>query len=68
VTDLRAERPGFDSLQGREGIFSLRHRVQTGSGAHPASSPRGTGDSFLGSKVAEAWSWPPLSSADLKNA
>jgi hypothetical protein len=30
------------------GIFSLRHRVQTGSGAHPASHTEGTGGSFSG--------------------
>jgi len=29
-----------------KGIFSRRHRVQTGSGVHPASYPVGTGDSF----------------------
>jgi hypothetical protein len=34
--------------------FSLLHNVQTGSGAHPASYPRGTGDSFLGGKAAGA--------------
>jgi hypothetical protein len=28
------------------GNFSLRHRVQTGSGVHPASYPTGTGGSF----------------------
>jgi hypothetical protein len=32
------------------GNFSLRHRVQTGSGAHPAPYPMGTGDSFPGVK------------------
>jgi hypothetical protein len=32
------------------GNFSLRHRVQTGSGAHPASYPIGTGDPSLGVK------------------
>jgi hypothetical protein len=32
-------------LTGR-GIFSLRHRVQTDSGAHPASYPVGTKSSF----------------------
>jgi hypothetical protein len=36
------------------GKFSLHHRVQTGSGAHPASYPMGTRDSFPGSKVAGA--------------
>jgi hypothetical protein len=35
------------------GNFSLRHRVQTGSGAHPASYQMGTGGSFPGD-----WSWP----------
>jgi hypothetical protein len=36
------------------GNFSLHHRVQTGSGAHPASYPLGTGGSFPGGKVAGA--------------
>jgi hypothetical protein len=36
------------------GNFSLHYHVQNGSGAHPASYPMGTGDSFLGSKVAWA--------------
>jgi hypothetical protein len=40
------------------GNFSLHHRVQNGSGAHPASYPVGTGGSFPGGKAAEAWSWP----------
>jgi hypothetical protein len=34
------------------GNFSLHHRVQNGSGAHPASYPKGTRDSFPGSKAA----------------
>jgi hypothetical protein len=34
------------------GNFSLHHRVQNGSGAHPASYPVGTGVSFPGSKAA----------------
>jgi hypothetical protein len=34
--------------------FSLRHRVQNGSGAQPASYPMGTGGSFLGGKAAGA--------------
>jgi hypothetical protein len=33
---------------------SLHHRVQNGSGAHPASYPMGTGGSFLGGKAAGA--------------
>jgi hypothetical protein len=54
---LRAGRSGFDSRQGA-GNFSLRHRVQTSSGAHPASYPMGTRGCFPGGKEAEAWSWP----------
>jgi hypothetical protein len=34
------------------GNFSLHRRVQTGSGAHPASYPIGTGSSFPGGKAA----------------
>jgi hypothetical protein len=40
------------------GNFSLHHRVQNGSGAHPASYPMGTRDCFPGGKAAGAWSWP----------
>jgi hypothetical protein len=36
------------------GNFSLHHRVQNGSGAHPASYTMGTGGSSLGSKAARA--------------
>jgi hypothetical protein len=36
------------------GNFSRHHRVQTGSGAHPASYPMGTRGSFPGDKVAVA--------------
>jgi hypothetical protein len=36
------------------GNFSLYHRVQTGSGAHPASYPMGTRGSFPGGKAAGA--------------
>jgi len=35
-------------------MFSLRRRVQTGSGAHPASYEVGTGRSFPGRKAAGA--------------
>jgi hypothetical protein len=35
----------------RSGNFSLHHRVQNGSGAHPASYPVGTRVSFSGGKV-----------------
>jgi hypothetical protein len=37
------------------GNFSLHHRVQNGSGTHPASYPVGTGGSFPGGKAAGAW-------------
>jgi hypothetical protein len=36
------------------GNFSLRHHVQTGSGAHPAFYSVGTGDSLPGGKAAGA--------------
>jgi hypothetical protein len=49
------------------GNFSLRHHVQTGSGAHPASYPVGTGGCFPGANrpVHEADHSPP-SSAEVK--
>jgi hypothetical protein len=34
-----------------DGTFSLRHRVQIGSGAHPASYPMGAGGSLPGVQV-----------------
>jgi hypothetical protein len=40
------------------GNFSLHHRVQNGSGAHPASYPVGTRGFFPGGKASGAWSWP----------
>jgi hypothetical protein len=50
-------------------IFSLRHRVHTGSGSHPASNPAGT--EFLSSRIKrpdrEAETSPP-SNAQVKNA
>jgi hypothetical protein len=39
-------------------VKNFLHVVQTGSEAHPASYPLGSGGSFLGGKAAEAWSWP----------
>jgi hypothetical protein len=36
------------------GNFSLHHRVQNGSGAHPAFHPMGARGSFLGGKAAGA--------------
>jgi hypothetical protein len=50
----------------RAGNFSLHHRIQNASGAHPASYPIGTSSSFLGGIVAGAWSWPLPSSAEVK--
>jgi hypothetical protein len=51
------------------GNFSLRHRVQNGSGAHPASYPMDTRGSFPVGKAAgrEADHSPP-SRAEVKNA
>jgi hypothetical protein len=51
------------------GNFSLFHRVQTGSGAHPFSYPIGTGALSLGVKRPgrEADNSPP-STAEVKNA
>jgi hypothetical protein len=40
------------------GNYSLRHRVQPGTGAHPASYKIGAGGSYPGGKAAGAWSWP----------
>jgi hypothetical protein len=51
------------------GNFSLHHRVQNGSGAHPASYPMGTRALSLGIKRrgCEA-DHSPLSSAEVKKA
>jgi hypothetical protein len=38
-------------------IIPLLRSVQTGSGAHPASYPIGTGRYFPGGKAEGAWSW-----------
>jgi hypothetical protein len=40
------------------GNFSFHHCVQNCSGAHPASYPMGTRDSFPVGKAAGAWRWP----------
>jgi hypothetical protein len=39
-----------------DGNFSLHHRVQNGSGSHPASYPMDIRGSFPGSKAVGAWS------------
>jgi hypothetical protein len=51
--ELRAEWTGVRVPAGT-GNFSLHHRVQTGSGAHPASYPVGTRCCFPGGKAAGA--------------
>jgi hypothetical protein len=64
-----------DSIPGRGRNIHLRHSAQTGSEAHPASHPMGTGSSFPRIKrqvcvcvcVCEADHSPP-SSAEVKNA
>jgi hypothetical protein len=61
VTRLPVGRPRFSSRRGQLWYFSHRHRVQTGSGAHPASFPIGTGCSYTGSKSAAALGWPVTS-------
>jgi hypothetical protein len=53
--DDRGPRVRFPAQAGN---FSLHCHVQTGSGAHPAPYPMGTGSSFPGDKAAGAWSWP----------
>jgi hypothetical protein len=45
---------GFDSRGGGAGNFSLNHRIQNGSGAHPASYPMGSMGPFPGGKAAGA--------------
>jgi len=51
---LGAGRSGFYSIPGGAGNFSLQHRVQNGSGAHPASYPMSTRGSFPQGKAAVA--------------
>jgi len=41
-------------LPAEAGYFSLRYRVQTGSGAHPPSYPMGTAGAFPAGKAAGA--------------
>jgi hypothetical protein len=44
---LQTGRPGFDPRQ-KQRIFPVASCIQTGSGAHPASYPMGTGGPFPG--------------------
>jgi hypothetical protein len=66
---LRAARTGVRVSAGYRN-FSLHHRVQTGSGAHPASYPMGTGvfspdhSPPYSAEIKNAWSYtstPPIS-------
>jgi flagellar basal body-associated protein FliL len=60
-------RSGFQ-IPGGAGTFSLHHRVQKGSEAHPAYS-MGTGGSFPGARAAgRETDHSPPSSAEVKNA
>jgi hypothetical protein len=69
VIRLQAGRPRFDSWRRHRRNSFLRHRVQTGSGLHPASYLMGTGGSFAGNKAAGSWSWQLTpSSAEVKNS
>jgi hypothetical protein len=51
---LWAGRAGLNSDRGKYKISSFRHRVQTGSGAHPASYRMGTRGPFPGGKAVTA--------------
>jgi hypothetical protein len=69
------QRPGYGlddrgsiSGGGNVGIFSLRHRVQTGSGDYPASQPMGTGDLSSGvERPGRESDHSPIYSAKVKN-
>jgi hypothetical protein len=51
------------------GNFSLHHRVQTGSGAHPVCYPMGTRGSFPGvNRPGREADHSPPSSAEVRNA
>jgi hypothetical protein len=60
-TKLRMEDRGSIPGGGNGGILPLRNRVQTDSGAHPASYPMGNGGSYLGGKATGEWSWSRMS-------
>jgi hypothetical protein len=55
IIGLRTGRSGsYGRFPAGVGNFSLHHRVQNGSGAHPASYPMGSGGSFPGGEAAGA--------------
>jgi hypothetical protein len=62
---LRAGRPRFDFRQ--EDDFSLLHRDQSDSGAHPAPYTMGTGGSFPGDEARHEAVHSPPTSTDAKN-
>jgi hypothetical protein len=69
VTKLQAGRSWFVSRQGHEKDFSLRHRIQTGSAAYPASCSVLFSSSFPGVKRPELeTNYLPPSNAEVKNA
>jgi hypothetical protein len=58
VTRLRLDNWSSNPCGGNGGTFSLRHRVHTGSEAHPAFYTMGTAGSCPGGKAAGAWILP----------
>jgi hypothetical protein len=44
---IRLQADNWVSIHGKSKDLSLLHHIQTTSGAHPASCPVGTGDSYL---------------------
>jgi hypothetical protein len=65
ATDWMTGRYRFDPRQSRKDFLSSLC-VQTGSGAHPASYPKGTGGPFPGAKARDADHSSP-SSAEVEN-
>jgi hypothetical protein len=45
------------SIPGKGRDHSVRHRVRTGSEAHPVSYPIGSNDCYAKDKAARVWSW-----------
>jgi hypothetical protein len=60
-TKLRLDDRGSIPGEDNDRISSFRHRIQTDSGAQPASYPVDTGCSFIGGKATAAWSRQPTS-------
>jgi hypothetical protein len=60
---LQDEWPVSVPGRGNDRTFSFYHYVQTGSGAHPATYPMGTRNSYPMGKAAKAWSWPLTSTS-----